>query len=480
MSILYRELIHMNSLKSTTTNKNNSNNAKNMIFIRNTENKKPRQEQVTRSNSFKSLNNLSNMKVATNEVVRRSTSVLMNDHNLVTKSHKSQTKKINDDKKKQRSFSSSDTYSNKSHRDDHFSKANSTFSINQISEDEYECQCFGCKNKLIAQIELLVNFKSLPPYTTIEYSKQISEISSLKLYNLMNTDCHIYFNNDNQDSPLVLNIHPSDNSNKSTDNAPIFGPQYMYIIDCRLKRDKFISSHINTAIYYEDLLNDNIYLSPSSKKSTIIVLYNENGKNFNPSLIPQIKSKLKTNEDETIYLLNDGYERFSRLYPFMCSNIQIRSTVDRFKYLTIYPNCIIENFIYLGNAIQAKTWKIIRDLDITHIINCSSEHECLFFDSNIKYLHVKLEDSLNEDLYGKLEISNEFIYEALNSNKSNKILVHCNLGISRSTSILISYIICKYRFCYDAAINYIKDKRIQVEPNFNFTKQLKKFSRELL
>jgi hypothetical protein len=477
MSILHRELIHMNSLKSTTTNNNNTNNTKNMIFIKSTENLKPRQ-QVLRSNSFKSLAN-SNMKVASSDV-RRSTSVLLNEHNLAAKSQKTQSKKINDHKKKLRSFSSSDSYSylGKFNKEEHFLKANSSMHVNQNSEDEFECQCFGCMNKSIGKIELLVNNINVPPYLTIEYSKKISEISSLKLYNLMNTDCHVHFNKDNQHLPLILNIHPNHNSHQSSDDAPIFSPQYMYIIDCRLKRDKFLASHINTAIYYEDLLNDTIYLSPSSKKSTLIVLYNENGKSFNKGLIPEIASKLEASENETVYVLNDGFDRFSCLYPFMCSNIQIRSTVDRFKYLTIYPNCIIENCMYLGNAIQAKTWKIVRDLGITHIINCSSEHECLFSDTYIEYLHVKLEDSLDEDLCGKLERAIEFITEALNSNKSSKILVHCNLGISRSASILISYIVFKYKICFEAALNYVKDKRVQVEPNLNFAKQLKKFSRE--
>ena len=54
-------------------------------------------------------------------------------------------------------------------------------------------------------------------------------------------------------------------------------------------------------------------------------------------------------------------------------------------------------------------------------------------------------------------------------------LIHCNLGISRSSSILIAYLINKYKLCLYAAFNYVKDKRLQIAPNYSFLRQLKQF-----
>jgi serine/threonine/tyrosine-interacting-like protein 1 len=191
----------------------------------------------------------------------------------------------------------------------------------------------------------------------------------------------------------------------------------------------------------------------------------------------------------TLYILTNGYEKFQSIYPFMCSDRQIRSTVDRNKYLTVYPNSVIENFLYIGSGVQAKNWKIIRDLNITHIINCSIEHECVFQDV-CKYLHVKVEDNLNENIYDELDGAHLFIEKALDTYdidivngqyvKEPKILIHCNLGISRSSSILIAYIIKKYKFCLKSTINYVRDKRIQVAPNCNFLRQLKLYEEVVL
>lgn len=338
----------------------------------------------------------------------------------------------------------------------------------------------------------------------------------------------------------------------------------MYLIDCRVNKNEFKKSRIFTAIHYSDILNDTVYLSPPSDNYTIIVLYDESGRmassssscisssyslqtsvsnstnisrlsnqTFNTNtndlddmlefdstilksdeIVNALRSKLNCSTNQTIYILSGGYEDFNSKFPFMCSNIDIRSTVDRNKYLTIYPNCVIENQMYIGSGIQAKNWKIIRDLNITHIINCSIEHECVF-QEEISYLHVKLEDSHQENIYKFLTKTLRFIEDAfdkyyeevyksenstnfsidsgINSATSSKssnmnttltinskpkppvFLIHCNLGISRSSSILIAYLISKYRICLYSAFKYVKDKRLQIAPNYSFLKQLKQF-----
>jgi hypothetical protein len=322
-----------------------------------------------------------------------------------------------------------------------------------------------------------------------------------------------------------------------------------------------------------DLLNDSVYLSPPVENYTLIVLYDEDGTflslSFNKDkkmpisttnnkkastsgaalnadgnaendqnqsiddqnlinkrieseyLINSIRNKLKCSQTKTMYVLAGGYKEFSAKFRFMCSHLNIRSTVDRNKYLTIYPNCVIQDQIYIGSAIQAKNWKIIRDLRITHIINATYEHECVFKDE-IKYLHVEIEDSYDEKINITFKIALKFICEAFDnykkslakeqsnhkgasdtengqrgagaassqieftsdSHNSTRIrppvfLIHCNLGISRSSSILIAYLIAKYGLCLYAAFKYVKDKRLQIAPNYSFLRQLKQFEESI-
>ena len=217
-----------------------------------------------------------------------------------------------------------------------------------------------------------------------------------------------------------------------------------------------------------------------------------------------IKEKLNTIASKTIFILSGGYEQFYRKFPFSCSNVEIRSTVDRNKYLTMYPNCVIENQLYLGSGVQAKNWKCVRDLRVTHIINCSFEHECVFSDQ-VEYMHIKIEDSYQENILKVLQEACDFIENAyvkyneqvnlaendnisVKSGESRKsssrllhsvqrpvFLVHCNLGISRSSSVIIAYLISKFNLCLHAAFKYVKDKRVQIAPNYSFLRQLKQF-----
>lgn len=408
------------------------------------------------------------------------------------------------------------------------------------------------------------NFEIMPnrhntDYCIIKYtySSPFSQLSPLKLFNLMNTDCSIIFNaaatvsaeNEKQVNGATEAVAGSEEHGLqfSSNSPPIYDQRYLYIIDCRLNRKHFEKSRIHTAIHYSDLLNDSVYVSPPTDHYTLVVLYDKDGTfltstsplattnqaaeqqqqeqqqqsasiddiKSSDDMIARIKVKLNCNPSKTFYLLSGGYEQFHASFPAMCSNLDIRSTVDRHKYLTIYPNCVIENTIYIGSGIQAKNWKIIRDLHITHVINCSIEHECVFKDE-IKYLHVKLEDTYEENIYKILDKTIQFMQEAVNkyyvdlrkyeesahesSSAANsatnsttnvssgsrssatstkpappRFLIHCNLGISRSSSILIAYLMSKYKLCLYAAFNYVKDKRIQIAPNYSFLRQLKQF-----
>ncbi len=58
------------------------------------------------------------------------------------------------------------------------------------------------------------------------------------------------------------------------------------------------------------------------------------------------------------------------------------------------------------------------------------------------------------------------------NNKTVFILVHCVSGISRSASIVIAYIMDKYKMNYDQAFSYVKTKRTTIRPNTNFVEQL--------
>lgn len=59
------------------------------------------------------------------------------------------------------------------------------------------------------------------------------------------------------------------------------------------------------------------------------------------------------------------------------------------------------------------------------------------------------------------------------------VLVHCRMGISRSATLVIAYIMRKYKCGYEKAFNKVKDRRKIVNPNSGFVIQLKKYDKKI-
>ena len=58
---------------------------------------------------------------------------------------------------------------------------------------------------------------------------------------------------------------------------------------------------------------------------------------------------------------------------------------------------------------------------------------------------------------------------------SDKIYIHCICGISRSTSIVIAYLMWKTHCSYYDAYFFVKNRRPFIDPNEGFIKQLEIF-----
>ena len=134
-----------------------------------------------------------------------------------------------------------------------------------------------------------------------------------------------------------------------------------------------------------------------------------------------------------------------------------------------YPECdeIIKDKLYLGNYDFALNNKLLKEKNISCIIVCGSELECKFPDEFI-YLKINLNDYIEDSLLPHIDKCIEFI----NENKDKKIFVHCNAGVSRSPSIIISYLIKSLNYSFNEAYNYVKNKRNNIKPNEKFMKEL--------
>ena len=72
------------------------------------------------------------------------------------------------------------------------------------------------------------------------------------------------------------------------------------------------------------------------------------------------------------------------------------------------------------------------------------------------------------------EEAHEFINEGLSLNEG--VLVVCTAGISRSATIVISYLIKTQKIRYEEAFSKVKEARALIKPNDGFVEILKRYS----
>lgn len=138
----------------------------------------------------------------------------------------------------------------------------------------------------------------------------------------------------------------------------------------------------------------------------------------------------------------------------------------------------IETNIYLGNATAASSISTLKTYGITHILTIDSVPLLNNVSENPEFVtkYIRASDVPREDLLQRFEECLAFIEDAVNT-PNKKVLVHCYYGVSRSATIVIAFIMKKYRLRYDKAFERVKAKRILTQPNTGFVQQLRLFHR---
>ena len=137
---------------------------------------------------------------------------------------------------------------------------------------------------------------------------------------------------------------------------------------------------------------------------------------------------------------------------------------------------IIDN-IYIGSYANAKDKEELDKNNIKYILNCASECNNLFEDK-IKYLKLDIKDQNDFPINDFFEKGTNFIHESLN-NKDGNILIHCMQGKSRSTTLLMAYLIKYKKEDTNSAYKIIKAKRKLTMPNLGFMYKLREYEKTI-
>ncbi|KAJ1405340.1 Tyrosine specific protein phosphatases domain [Sesbania bispinosa] len=130
----------------------------------------------------------------------------------------------------------------------------------------------------------------------------------------------------------------------------------------------------------------------------------------------------------------------------------------------------IAEHVYLGSDTVAKNHELLRQKGITHVLNCVGFVCPEYFKSDFVYKTLWLQDSPSEDITSILYDVFDYFEDV--RQQGGRVLVHCCQGVSRSTSLVIAYLMWREGQSFEDAFQYVKNARGVTNPNMGFACQL--------
>ncbi|XP_044283813.1 dual specificity protein phosphatase 22-A-like isoform X2 [Varanus komodoensis] len=132
--------------------------------------------------------------------------------------------------------------------------------------------------------------------------------------------------------------------------------------------------------------------------------------------------------------------------------------------------------LYLGNIRDSEDRENLVKHGITHIISVHNNAKPVLED--MTYLCISASDSSNQNLMQHFKECIRFVHEC--RLHGGGCLIHCLAGVSRSTTILVAYLMTVTSLGWEECLTATKAVRSYVSPNFGFQEQLQEYEMTLL
>ncbi|XP_048173009.1 dual specificity protein phosphatase 22-A-like isoform X5 [Corvus hawaiiensis] len=132
--------------------------------------------------------------------------------------------------------------------------------------------------------------------------------------------------------------------------------------------------------------------------------------------------------------------------------------------------------LYLGNIRDSEDHENLLRKGVTHILSVHNRAKPVLED--MTYLCISASDSSSENLLQHFKECIQFIHECRLG--GGGCLVHCLAGVSRSTTILVAYLMTVTELGWQSCLAATKAVRSYASPNAGFQQQLQDYERTLL
>jgi len=142
-------------------------------------------------------------------------------------------------------------------------------------------------------------------------------------------------------------------------------------------------------------------------------------------------------------------------------------------------DCIIPDFLWLGNLFESRCMRLLMQDRIDVIMNCTSTLKNIF-PNKFQYKRFPVKDNFaNADLiFSMFQDATDFLQQMKREKK--RVFVHCAQGVSRSVTLVLAYMIADQKKSFEELLRIVRQKRKQAQPNVAFALKLRVWERQQL
>lgn len=134
---------------------------------------------------------------------------------------------------------------------------------------------------------------------------------------------------------------------------------------------------------------------------------------------------------------------------------------------------VVRPFLLLASQDAAHNIDTLQRYKVSHVLNVAYGVPNLYPDLFV-YKTLQILDLPDTDITSYLADCSSFIDEA--RKQKGVVLVHCNAGVSRSSSIAIGYLMQREGLSFEDAYSQVKVARPSIHPNRGFYQQLQSYN----
>ena len=239
----------------------------------------------------------------------------------------------------------------------------------------------------------------------------------------------------------------------------------------------------NTITNYNNNFNNNFVVSincskithHASAKNNGTILINRDNSKINIINKEIVETKSNKVQEKINNFIDSGRSLLLDAPKKQCSICHKFIESHLFKIHTNNHPSQIFKWMYLGTFENACNILDLRRLGINYILNCAYDCKNTHLPNCITELHLKVRDESDFEIFEYFEKANAFINQV--RSKGGIILIHCKLGISRSPSFVLAYLMKYYNFSFENSLKFLRKKRPQVNPNEGFMNYLDKYEK---